>query len=84
MMQAVSTRAMPSDTLHTTAKGAVGGVTLSYGEETYGGGDISRGPPSNVLTMVVAFGGWIDAGGGGDRCAALPGPPARGHTARVD
>ena len=42
MMQAVSTRAMPSDTLYTTAKGAAGGVTLSYGEDTYGGGDLSQ------------------------------------------
>jgi hypothetical protein len=51
MHHAVYTLAMPSDALHTevwkAAAGghcsvAAGGVTLSHGEEKYGGGGISR------------------------------------------
>ena len=46
--------------------------------------EFHREPPSNIPTMVTAFGGWIDAGEAATDAHALPGPPARGRAARHD
>ena len=68
----------PSVLAHAEETGPAPGSTVPHGR----GGH--REPPSNLPTMVVAFGGWIDAGEAATGALALPGPPARGHTAGVD